>query len=161
MSNNTLNHQSLTCVLCSPFSISSLALSRSLLPQQEFAGHIHPCKSSLEHISHVLLHPRSLIQRVDCPPTPPNAISLHSSDPLPTAIRSTATHVTLSKMPATLSDTQNRYLAMAWLCVDAEPKVSIFTSVAQIVQRCAECLYCKAVHRSQRSFMSYLMADPS
>ncbi|KAI4741424.1 hypothetical protein E4T50_08147 [Aureobasidium sp. EXF-12298] len=26
-------------------------------------------------------------------------------------------------MPAALSDTQNRYLAMAWLCVDADPKI--------------------------------------
>jgi hypothetical protein len=142
----------------------SLALSRSSLPQQEFAGHIHPCKSSLEcylHLSNILLHSRSLIQRVDCPPTPSNAISPHKSDRLPTAITSIAIQITLSKMPAALSDTQNRYLAMAWLCIDAEPKVSTFTSVAQIIQRCAEYLYCKAVHRSQRFFMSYLMADPS
>ncbi|KAI4718059.1 hypothetical protein E4T48_05703 [Aureobasidium sp. EXF-10727] len=27
-------------------------------------------------------------------------------------------------MPAALSDTQNRYLALAWLCVDAEPKIN-------------------------------------
>ncbi|CAD0082470.1 unnamed protein product [Aureobasidium vineae] len=27
-------------------------------------------------------------------------------------------------MPAALSDTQNRYLALAWLCVDAEPKLT-------------------------------------
>lgn len=30
-----------------------------------------------------------------------------------------------------LSDTQNRYLALAWLCVDAEPKVSTLTSITQ------------------------------
>jgi hypothetical protein len=34
-------------------------------------------------------------------------------------------------MPPALSDTQNRYLAMAWLCIDAEPKVNIHISFAQ------------------------------
>ncbi|KAI4845419.1 hypothetical protein E4T44_05623 [Aureobasidium sp. EXF-8845] len=27
-------------------------------------------------------------------------------------------------MPAALSDTQNRYLALAWLCVDVDPKIN-------------------------------------
>lgn len=30
-----------------------------------------------------------------------------------------------------LSDTQNRYLALAWLCVDAEPKVKNLSSVTE------------------------------
>jgi hypothetical protein len=30
-----------------------------------------------------------------------------------------------------LSDTQNRYLALAWLCVDVEPKVSVLISVTE------------------------------
>jgi hypothetical protein len=34
-------------------------------------------------------------------------------------------------MPAALTDTQNRYLAMAWLCIiDAEPKVNTHISFA-------------------------------
>lgn len=80
ISNNTLDHP--VPALCSLFSISflALALSGSLLPQQEFAGHIHPCKSSLEcNLSNIFLHSRSLIQRIDCPPTPSNVISPRTS----------------------------------------------------------------------------------
>lgn len=51
-------------------------------------------------------------------------------------------------MPAALSDTQNRYLALAWLCVDADPKVSTSLPIARSVQQCAKYLECKAVQRN-------------
>jgi len=41
-------------------------------------------------------------------------------------------------MPAALSDTQNRYLAMAWLCIDAEPKVSTSIAVAKSTRQRAK-----------------------
>jgi hypothetical protein len=98
---------------------------------------------------------------VDYSPTPALAISSHKSDLSPIATSTTVTHTTFSKMPAALSDTQNRYLALAWLCVDVDPKVSTYICVAQINEKCATSRECRIPQRSQQSPTSYLMVNSS
>jgi hypothetical protein len=79
---------------------------------------------------HKILH-SSPLSHDDHLPTSALAIPQHASDLLSIASSSTATQPISFKMPAALSDTQNRYLAMAWLCIDAEPKVNTHISFSQ------------------------------
>jgi hypothetical protein len=130
ISNNTLEHQILD--FCSFF----LAVSSPLLL------HLPDLCIHSKDLSDSSI-PVSLPLRTFPPLTPlqflfnttivhlflPLSIPPHASDLRPTVASST-TQTTSFKMPPALSDTQNRYLAMAWLCIDAEPKVNNHISFA-------------------------------
>jgi hypothetical protein len=131
-SNNTLEHQIL--YLCSLFSPSLLLhlpdlcnhsenLSDSSIPVSLLLSTFPPLVSP-----HTILHSSPFD---DHPPTSALAIPQHASDLLSIASSSIATQIISFKMPAALTDTQNRYLAMAWLCIDAEPKVNTHISFSQ------------------------------
>jgi hypothetical protein len=153
-----------------PVVYSAISSHSSILHFPDICTHSKNLPDSSFPVSHLLstfllpIFPNIIFHSslsVDYSPTPALAISLHKSDLSPIATSTTATHTTFSNMPAALSDTQNRYLALAWLCVDADPKVSTYICVTQINENRATSRECRISQRSHQSPTPYLMVNSS
>jgi hypothetical protein len=152
ISNNTLEHH-LHLNFCSLLRIS-------FLPHLLRLPDIRICSKNLPDSSYPVSHLLSTFPTltfsnfilhsnlfVDHPSTLALAISPHIPDLSPIATPPTATQTTFSKMSG-LSDSQNRYLAMAWLCFDVEPKVSTCICFAPIESRMRNSRECRTSQRS-------------